>query len=65
MATLSNIFEEGYRMGAAHVIEFMNNRLYYIPEAWKNGEGKVMYDLLSSYLEAAEREYVGGTENGK
>lgn len=65
MSSLTDMFEEGYRMGAAHVIEFMNNRLFYIPEAWKEGEGKIMYELLTSYLKAAEREYIGGADNGK
>ena len=29
------IFDEGYNMGVKHVIEYVKNRLYYIPDSWK------------------------------
>lgn len=62
---VSDMFEEGYIMGARHVIEFFENRLYYMPEAWKIGDGKAIVDILQHSLDSAKNEYLGGIDNGK
>lgn len=62
---VSDMFEEGYVMGARHVIEFFENRLYRIPDSWKIGYGKAIFVVLELSLESAKSEYLGGSKDGK
>lgn len=53
----STLFDAGYKMGAAHVIEDVRNRLYYVPEEWKTGYTAVLINSIESLLETSAQAY--------
>lgn len=45
------IFDEAYKMGVKHMIERLQSRLYYVPDAWrKSGEGRIIYDTVMNTM---------------
>lgn len=57
MESNSTLFDAGYKMGAAHVIEDVRNRLYYVPEEWKTGYTAVLINSIEACLEMSAQAY--------
>ena len=55
---------ELYKLGANHVIEHIETRLYYCPDAWKSGPNSIIFNIVSNALEDCRKIY-GGVENGE
>ena len=46
----TDIFDQGYNMGVKHVIEYVTNRLYYIPDTWRDGEAHTVLNIVENAL---------------
>ena len=53
-----------YRLGATHVIEHIETRLFYCPDAWKNGANSIIFNIVQNALADCRKIY-GGVEDAK
>jgi len=56
---------ELYHLGANHVIEHIETRLFYCPDAWKTGANSIIYNIITNALADCRMIYGGGKENGE
>ena len=58
----SDLFEDGYQMGVNHVINKVRDKLYYIPDVWKEkGDTAALYSIIDKCLDDCKKSFgVGG-----
>ena len=54
---IENAIDNGYRLGARHVIEHIEARMYYCPDAWKTGPNSIIFNIVQNALEDCRRIY--------
>jgi len=55
---------ELYRLGANHVIEHIETRLYYCPDVWKTGANSIIFNIVQNALADCRKIY-GGIDNAE
>lgn len=55
---------EMYRLGANHVIEHIETRLFYCPDVWKTGANSIIFNIVQNALADCKRIY-GGLDNAE
>ena len=61
---VESAINEGYRLGANHVIEHIETRLFYCPDAWKTGANSIIFNIVQNALADCKKIY-GGVEDAK
>lgn len=51
--------QELYKLGANHVIDYVEVRLFYCPDAWKTGTNSIIYDIVQNALDDCRKIYGG------
>lgn len=62
--TMTIAMEDSYKLGAKHVIEHIETRLFYCPDTWKTGANSIIYNIVQNALADCRKIY-GGIDNGK
>jgi len=55
---------ELYRLGANHVIEHIETRLFYCPDTWKTGANSIIFNIVQNALADCKKIY-GGVDNAE
>ena len=58
-------YNEGICDGAREVIDLFEARLFYMPEAWRKGDGAYIINIMENTIKAAKRIYTEGLDNGE
>ena len=61
---IENAIQEGYRLGANHVIEHIETRLFYCPDACKTGANSIIFNIVQNALADCKKIY-GGVEDAE
>ena len=61
---VENAIQEGYRLGAKHVIEHIETRLFYCPDVWKTGANSIIFNIVQNALADCKKIY-GGVDNAE
>lgn len=58
-------YNEGIRDGAKEVIDLFETRLYYIPAAWREGNGAYIINIIENTIKTAKRIFIEEGDYGE